>query len=131
MLADIELLVGRVLTSIIFLSAGWEKIRSPAGTAEYIGKAGGIAPPLVMPLLYLSIVVEVVGALMLIFGVRARLAALIIFLWLIPVTFLIHFRNGQMLEVMKNLCIMGGLLAFAAYGAGRFSVDGPSPERSS
>jgi putative oxidoreductase len=97
MLADIELLIGRIFTSIIFLSAGWEKIQSPAGTGEYMAKAGGIAAPLLMPLLYLSMAVELVGALMLIFGVRAKLAALIVFLWMVPVTFLIHFRNGRML----------------------------------
>ena len=31
---------------------------------------------------------------------------------------------AQQVNFFKNLAIAGGLLAFAAFGAGRFSIDG-------
>jgi putative oxidoreductase len=71
-------------------------------------------------------------------GYKARWAALIIFLWLIPVTLIFHvmpyqqavrqhqtmIAQQQQANYMKNLAMMGGLLMIASLGAGRLSFDG-------
>jgi len=69
-------------------------------------------------MLGLTIVLEVAVGLMLILGLQARLAALAIALFLIPVTFLFHafwsadaasFQN-ELTQFLKNAAIFGGML---------------------
>jgi putative oxidoreductase len=68
---------------------------------------------------------------MLVAGYKARLAALAIFVFLIPTTFIFHAywqlpADKQMIDFLafwKNLAIMGGLLMVYAMGPGRLSVD--------
>jgi len=73
-------------------------------------------------------------------GLRARWAALIMFLWLIPVTLLFHVAGyyhavqqhqpmaalTQQVMYLKNIAMMGGLLILAAMGPGGLSIDGRS-----
>jgi len=94
----------------------------------------------VYPGLYLSAVIELGGGLLMIAGLKARWAALIIFLWLIPVTLVFHFAdynqavqqrqamNAMIQQIMflKNLAMMGGLLLLAALGPGGLSLDARS-----
>ncbi len=90
---------------------------------QYMASAG-LPHSLVPELFVLSVVVELLGGLMLIFGWYAELAALIIFLWMIPVTIIFHVSTGETVEWEKNLAIMGGLLMVAVLGPGGFSLDG-------
>jgi putative oxidoreductase len=138
-LRDVGALVGRILLALIFVLSGLSKIMNMTGTAGYMVGAG-ISPSLVHPLLYLSILVELGCGLLVMAGLQARLAALIIFLWLIPVTLTMHVAGyyqavqhhqamaalTQQVMYMKNISMMGGLLLLAALGAGRLSLDGRS-----
>ncbi|MGH7906008.1 MAG: DoxX family protein [Candidatus Binataceae bacterium] len=117
-------LVARIAMAYIFLAGGIEKFQSPGGTAEYMAQAGHIPHPAVMPLLYLSAVIELVGGILLILGIAPRIVAFIIFLWLIPVTLDIHVLNHQAIEWHKNLAILGGLLMITVYGAGDWVLFG-------
>ncbi len=64
-------------------------------------------------------------------GLKVRWAALLLFLYMIPVTLIFHAAHihdpgqgqMQMIHVLKNLAIMGGLLKFATDGAGAWSAD--------
>jgi len=123
-LRDLEVLVGRILVAIIFVWSGVQKVQDPAGTAGYMTKVGGMASGSALPLVWASLVVELACAILLILGLRVRAAAFILFLWMVPVTYLFHVSHGQVEQYMKNFCMMGGLLALSAYGAGRFSFDG-------
>jgi putative oxidoreductase len=123
-LNKVGVLVGRILMALIFLLSGIGKFAQPAMSLAYM-KMNGV--PAAQPLLYLSAIIEIAGGLTLLIGFRARWAALILFLWLIPVTLMMHaIPGGQMnqVEMMKNLAIMGGLLIVAAQGAGAYSVSG-------
>src|SRR5262249_18328587 len=81
--------------------------------------------------LALAILVEFVGGLSVLLGWKARLGALLLALYLIPVTLLFpSFWNfegmaqmNQMLPFLKNVTIMGGLITLVGAGAGRFSLD--------
>jgi putative oxidoreductase len=122
-LNDVGALVGRILMALIFLLSGINKFIQPAMMLAYM-RMNGV--PAAQPLLYLTAIVEVVGGLALLIGFRARWAALLVFLWLIPVTLMMHaIPGGQMnqVEVMKNLAIMGGLLVLASHGPGAYSID--------
>src|SRR5690242_2457957 len=88
-LRDVAALVGRILLALIFVLSGLNKVMNISGTAGYMLQAG-IPSNLVHPLLYLSIAVELGCGLLVMAGLQARLAAVIIFLWLIPVTLLFH-----------------------------------------
>lgn len=120
-------LVGRTLLALIFLISGIGKIGGFAGTAGYMASKG---LPMVEVLLVLTIIIEIGGALMLISGYMARLSATVLFLWMIPVTFIFHNfwavpADQQMIQqimFMKNLAIMGGMLLVMANGAGPLSL---------
>jgi len=121
-------IAGRILLSLIFLVSGLGKIGGFAGTAGYMASKG---LPMVNVLLVITIILEVGAALMIIAGFKARLGALLLFLWMIPVTFLFHNfwampADQQMIQqimFMKNIALMGGMLLIMAFGSGPLSVD--------
>ena len=121
-------LVGRILLALIFLISGYEKIGAFSKTAAGMAAKG---VPFAELALVVTIIVEIAGGVMLVFGWKARWAAVALLVWLIPVTLLYHnfwavetaqYRN-QFNHFMKNLCLMGGLLYVMAFGAGPVSVD--------
>jgi putative oxidoreductase len=130
---DLGVLIGRILLVAIFVLSGASKIGGFTGTAGYMASAG-IPQKFVTPLLIVTILIELGGGLLIIAGFQTRIASLIIFLWLIPVTLIFHFfpaREGHQAMIntimyMKNLSMMGGLLILASVGAGAYSIDGLS-----
>ncbi|MGH9709677.1 MAG: DoxX family protein, partial [Candidatus Acidiferrales bacterium] len=121
-------LVGRILISVIFLLSGIEKLMTWHGSAAFLASKGF---PIADVMLAGAVVVEILGALCLITGFQTRIAALIMFLYLIPATLMFHnfwamqgaMRADNQGHFLKNLAIMGGLLMVAAYGPGRLSID--------
>ena len=135
---NLTALAGRFLLTLVFIPSGFGKLTNPAGTAALMEHKGGIPHALVYPALAATILIELGCALLLLFGYKARWAALLIFLWLIPVTILFHFlpwreavaqgnttvAMAQHLNFIKNMSIMGGLLMVVSFGSGAWSVDG-------
>ena len=127
-LANAAALVGRILIAIIFIKAGWGKIGGWEGTAGYMASKG---LPLVPVLLAGTILIELGGGLMLALGWKTRWVALVIFLWLIPTTFLFHKYWGidpaqaqnQFNSFYKNVSIMGAFALLFAFGPGAYSLD--------
>jgi putative oxidoreductase len=138
-LRDVTALVGRILLALIFVLSGLNKVMNVSGTAGYMAQTG-LPGGLVYPALYLSIAVELGCGLLVMAGLKARVAAVIIFLWLIPVTLLFHVAGyfhavqqhqamvamTQQIMYLKNISMMGGLLMLAAAGPGALSIDGRS-----
>ena len=134
--SDIGTLAGRIMLATIFVLSGLNKVMKPAMTMFYMAQTG--MGRLVYPGLIVSILVELGCGLLLMVGYRARVAALIIFLWFIPVTIIFHVipyyqaaaagqpmvATQQQINYMKNLSIMGGLLMIAGMGPGAISFDG-------
>jgi len=121
-------LIGRILLALLFIISGYGKIGGFAQTAGYMASKG---LPMAEVLLVLTILIELGGGLMILVGWQARWAALVLFLWLIPVTMVFHnywgvdaaqMRN-QFNHFFKNLCIMGGMLYVVAHGSGPFSLS--------
>ena len=121
-------LAGRLLLALIFIISGYGKITGYTGTAGYMASKG---IPMVGLLLPLTILIELGGGLLIALGWKARWAAAVIFLFVIPVTLVFHNPAGlapaeaqqQMIQLLKNLSIMGGMLGLFAFGPGGFSLD--------
>jgi putative oxidoreductase len=121
-------LIGRVALAAIFLVSGSAKIVDVAGTAEHMAAVG---IPYPQTLAMVAGVVEILGALSLALGALTRIGALGLILFLIPTTLLFHDfwsleggeRQTQLVQLLKNVGIAGGLLLLLSYGPGRYSVD--------
>ena len=118
------LLIGRILIAVLFLVAGIGKLTAVAGTTTYFAKLGRPAPQLMV---WLTILVEIGGAVLLILGWQTRRVAWLLAAFTVVASFLGHrFWDdpSQMNQFLKNLAIVGGLIFVAATGPGALSVDG-------
>ena len=121
-------LVGRVLLALMFLDSGYGKIGAFADTAGYIGSKGLPMPEV---LAAAALALELLGALMLVIGWKARWAAAALAAFTVVATVLSHNywampEAQQMLQklmFLKNAAVIGGLLLVVAFGAGRWSAD--------
>jgi len=132
---DFGALAGRVMLALIFVLSGFRKLIGPAVTMKMMAAHG---LPLVSAAFAVTILIEFGCGLLLMVGYKARWAALLIFLWFIPVTLVFHVAAYhqavlqqktmdaliQQIMFMKNISIMGGLLMVASFGPGRISLDG-------
>ncbi|GGH56689.1 membrane protein [Comamonas phosphati] len=121
-------LIGRILIAALFVPAGFQKIMGFAGT---VGYAVSVGMPLPEAGVAVGLVVEIVGGLALLLGWGTRWAALILGFFTLVATFFFHnfwsvpadAAMVQQLLFWKNIAVIGGLLGFAAHGAGGWSVD--------
>ena len=121
-------LLGRIFLAALFIPAGFGKIAGFTGTAGYIASVG---LPLPQVGAAIAIVVELGLGILLLVGFKTRLAALLIALFTLAAALFFHnYWSMPADKVMinqlmfwKNIAIAGGLLAFTAFGPGRFSVD--------
>ena len=126
---DTLALIGRVLIALLYVPAGWGKIAGFAGTVGYIAAKGVPLPEVCAAI---AIAAELGLGLLLLVGWQARWAALGLGLFTVVITFIFHnfwaVAADQLaierLQFFKNMAISGGLFAFAAFGAGRWSLDG-------
>lgn len=116
-------LIGRVLISVIFLISGINKIFNFGGTQQFMEMKG---MPLTSILLIAAIIIEVFGAIAIILGYKAKWAALILIIFMIPTTLIFHLNLGdqmQQIQFLKNLAMIGGLIYVALFGSGPFSME--------
>jgi putative oxidoreductase len=110
--------LGRVLLSAIFILSGLGKLPHFHDIAAMMAGKG---IPLASVALVITLLIEIGGGLLILTGYKAKYAALVIALWLIPVTLVFHHFWGipaeqqqeQMVNFLKNAAIMGGLLILA------------------
>jgi putative oxidoreductase len=125
-------LIGRILLAILFVPAGFGKIAGFAGTVGYATAMGLPAPQVGVAI---ALVIELFGGLALLIGYRTRIAAIALAVFTLVASFFFHAywavpaeqQMMQQLMFFKNIAITGGLLAFAAFGAGAFSLDARRP----
>ena len=125
---DAVALLGRILLAALFVPAGFGKISGFEGTVGYIGSVGLPLPALGA---VVAIVVELGLGLLLVVGFKTRLSAIVLAVFTVAAAVFFHnywalpadkaFVNQLMF--WKNIAIAGGLLGFAAFGAGRLSID--------
>ncbi len=121
-------LFARILLSVVFILGGIGKIFAFSLEEGFLAAKHF---PLPAVALGIALIIELVGGLAILAGLQAKFTAWIVFLYMIPTTFLFHNfwamqgadRLDAMIHFEKNLAIMGGLLLLAAFGAGAYSVD--------
>ena len=123
-------LIGRLLLAYLFVPAGFGKLGAGfAGTVGYIASKNLPMPEVAA---VMAIVVELGAGLLLLLGFQTRWVALLLSFFTLAAAFLFHNYwavpadqvMAQTLNFNKNMAIAGGLLAFAAFGGGAFSLDG-------
>lgn len=118
---NLTTLIGRVLLAHIFVLAGISKITAYAATQGYMANAG--VPGGLLPLV---IAVELGGGLALILGWFTGLSALALAGFSIVAALLFHGNyhdQMQLLMLMKDFSMAGGLLILAVHGPGDWSVE--------
>jgi putative oxidoreductase len=124
----LAVLVARIALSAIFLVSGYMKLSNPAGAIGYMSSAGVPDPN---TLVYVAGLAEILGGLAILFGFLTRIGALGLIAFLVVANLYFHdfwnlegaAREAQMVQLMKDLCIAGGLLLIASSGAGQYSRD--------
>lgn len=126
-------LVGRALFAAIFIASGFNHF-----SRETIGYAAQSGLPMAEILVPASGLMALAGGLGILLGYRAKLAAWLLVLFLIPVTFTMHnfwavedpmmalMQRGMF---MKNLSMLGGAFLITQFGAGPLSMDGRRAKR--
>lgn len=118
--------IGRILMAAIFLVSGVGKALAPAATIGYIQSVG---LPFATLGLVAAVAIEVGGGLMLALGIRTRLVAALLAAFSVVTAFVFHNAVGdqnQLIHLMKNIAMAGGLLQVVAFGAGAYSFDAAS-----
>jgi len=125
---DAFALIGRILLAALFVPAGFGKIAGFAGVVGYISSVGLPLPQLGA---VIAIVVELGLGLLLLAGYKTRIVSIVMAVFTVATAVIFHNYWGMpadkayvnQLMFFKNIAIAGGLLAFASFGAGRFSID--------
>lgn len=120
-------IIFRVAVSLIFIIGGFghfgehQYMLDRMAGSPWIGVINSIGEPSI--LLWLSGAIFIVAGLALAAGYKTRLAALALFVTLIPITITVHVAPGHMGPFFKNIAILGALLHFFFSGPGSYSVD--------
>jgi putative oxidoreductase len=133
--------LGRILLPIVFIVAGIQKVMNVAGIAKMLQDNNVPIPDEVVPYLqgipkyealgYLVAAVEIICGVMILIGLKARWAAIVLVVFTAcTIIFIHHFWDMEgaaaalnQTQALKNLSIMGGLLLIAAVGSGPTAVD--------
>lgn len=127
-LRSLLMFIARLCLAAVFLWGGASKWLYYDQTVQYMASKGFTMIPM---FLAAASIVEILGSLSLIFGLRTRFGALILALFLIPATAIFHDfwnlagadRSMQMIHFLKNLAIFGGLIYVVCNGAGWLAFD--------
>jgi putative oxidoreductase len=118
-------LLGRVMLSFIFLYEAYDSIfyfKETKVKMTYYGLTWNQDM-----LLFGAIFLLLLGGIMLLVGYRTGLATVLLLLYWVPVTFIVHSfwndpepeRRMESIFFMKNMAIVGGMLVIWANGAGQ------------
>ena len=112
---------GRIFISALFIIEASRKLLFKEETIFYMEDYG--VPEI---LFYPSLIIELVFPIFLILGYKTKISAFVMFIFTIIVTIVFHNEFGnhmQLIALLKNLSIAGGLLIVASNEPKGFSLD--------
>ncbi|MFT6269289.1 MAG: putative oxidoreductase [Alphaproteobacteria bacterium] len=129
MLETPSLVLGRTLLGLYFIVPGLQKIGNYELMSQYMAKH---SVPMIEVLLPITIVLQLLFGLALIFGFKTKISAFLLAGMTLVISLYMHnFWNlpeggdvaRETQNFFKNMAIMAGLLVLSARGAGQFSLD--------
>lgn len=132
--------LGRILIAAIFIISGVSKLFTWSGSLQhltsvlsdwhaYLGQSSlfSVAISLAPLLLCLAIAFELIGGCSVLIGYRPKWGAVLLILFLIPTTIIMHHfwflegqaRSEEQISFIKNCAILGGLMVLWASNMGR------------
>jgi putative oxidoreductase len=120
---DLALLILRVALAAVMLTHGLPKATGFSGTAGFFASAGIPAATLAAAF---ATVVEVLGGILMLLGVRVDIVGLLFALDMLGAITFVHFKNGWSGQggFEFTFVLLCGALAVALAGAGRYAVGG-------
>jgi putative oxidoreductase len=125
---DIVWLAGRVLVSLVFITSGISHLKNLGHTAQAAAASGMPAPKL---LALLASLFSLFGGLGVLLGFRTEIGAVLLLLFLVPVTLTMHpfWKYADPMELanhkahfMKNIALIGAALFILYTGPGPLSL---------
>ncbi|MFM8733730.1 MAG: DoxX family protein [Pirellulales bacterium] len=128
--------LARIMLAAIFLAAIAGKATNFKATAESMANEGVPSPQI---LLGGAIAFLALGGLSVVLGLRGRIGALLLLVFLGAATYYFHdfwrlpadtsadVRQAEIIAFMKNVALMGAMLFLLANGTGPWSLDGRRP----
>lgn len=119
--------IGRTLFGVLFILSGLNHFTS--GSISYADNMGLPIADILVPI---SGIIAIIGGLSVTLGLHARVGAIAIIVFLLPVTFIMHpfwvysdvtTAQMQMGHFFKNLSLLGAAILISSYGAGPHSFD--------
>src|SRR4051812_34981839 len=120
-------LIGRILFASIFILAAFGHFSS-----QEIAFAAAQGVPLAAIVVPFSGLLALIGGLSVALGYKARFGAVLVILFLVPVTLMMHqfwaatdpmVAQNQMAHFLKNVSLIGSALVIFHFGAGPHSLD--------
>ncbi len=114
-------LIGRIFLSLLFLLNGYFKILDYDGTIEWM-EGYGIPGIFLTP----AIILEIAGAVLIIIGYKAKVAAGLLAAFCITTALIFHIDFSNQMEItsfLKNIALAGGFLFIVVNGTRKFSFD--------
>jgi putative oxidoreductase len=122
---DLALLFLRVVTGLVFLMHGWQKVfeYGLAGVSQGFGQMGVPMPGVMGPFIAL---LELIGGIALMVGVLTPVFAALLACNMVGAILLVHLKGGFFVPqgYEFTLTLLGACVALALVGAGEYSVDG-------
>ncbi|GMU95733.1 MAG: hypothetical protein AMXMBFR50_12490 [Ignavibacterium album] len=122
-------LIGRILFSLMFIMSGFGHLFS---ASQMTGYAQQMGVPLASVLVPVTGIMILLGGFSIIFGYKVKWGALLLIIFLIPTTFIVHpfwkipdpmQSQLQLVMFMKNLSMLGGAIIIYYFGSGPLSLD--------
>ena len=114
-------LLGRIMISAVFLFSGINKIFNYDNTVSWM-EGFGVPGVLLIP----AIVFEIILPVFLILGYKTKVAAIGLLLFSLATAMIFHLDFGNQMQVialLKNIGLAGGLLFVGINGAREFALD--------
>ena len=121
MLSGLFALIGRIMLALLFIVSGMMKLTDITATAAFMASVN-LPTNLALP----TALFEIIGGLMILFGVFTRLTALAFAAFCLLTALLFHRETAdpvQAAAALKNIAIAGGFLCLFAFDQKSYSFD--------
>ena len=122
-------LIGRFFYSLMFIFAGFTNLVKLSEASKYAASMGVPASTVAVIISHLMILA---GGLSILLGYKVKIGSLLLIIFLIPTTLLMHKFWGikdsqmaqmQMIMFFKNVAMLGGAFIFLYFGSGPLSIE--------